>query len=130
MPLFSFADGRHKAGGFARLDDHHYLVRLRVSKVGLDEVVAPTFGITYDFRAPLRSAVLDPVVILVSNVAQDVPAHGINLPINPEKALCSGAIQEGLNTAIQKKTVKAPVRKLDVILMVLEKGVHGQPPVW
>src|SRR6266852_5344335 len=121
MPLFPFADCRHKASGFARLDDHHHLVRLRVAKVGLDEVVAPTFGVTYDFRAPLRSAVLDPVVILVGDVAQDFPAHGINLPINPEKALCSGPVQEGLNTAIQEKTVKAPVSKLDVILMVLEK---------
>jgi len=44
MPLFSSADSRHNAGGFARLDDHHYLVRLRLLKVRLDEVVAPTFG--------------------------------------------------------------------------------------
>src|ERR1700730_1736096 len=130
MPLLSLADRRHNAGRFARLDDHHYLVGLRVAEVGLDEVVAPVFGVAYDLRAPLPSAALDPVVILARNVAQDFPAHGINLPINPEKALRPGTVQEGLNTAVQKKTVKAPVTKLDAILMVLEKGVHGQPPVW
>ena len=33
-----------------------------------------------------------------------------------------GTVQEGLNTAIPQKTVKAAVAELDVILMVLEKG--------
>jgi hypothetical protein len=62
------------------------------------------------------------------HLAQDLSAHRINLAIYPEKALRSGTVQEGLNTAIQKKTVKAAVAELDVILMVFEKGVHGQPP--
>jgi hypothetical protein len=31
---------------------------------------------------------------------------------------------------MQQKAVKAAVAELDVILMVFEKGVHGQPPVW
>jgi hypothetical protein len=69
-------------------------------------------------------------VILVCHVPQNVAAHRINLPINPEKALGSGSVQERLNAAIQKKAVEAAVAELDVILMMLEKGVHGQPPVW
>src|SRR5690349_1919222 len=56
MPLLTGADGRHNAGGFARLDDHHHLVGLRPLKIGLDEVVAPTFGGVYDSHAPLLSA--------------------------------------------------------------------------
>jgi hypothetical protein len=80
---------------------------MRVSKVRLDEVVAPTFWVAHDFHAPPLSAVLDPVVILVGNVAQDVPAHRINLAIHPEKALRSGTVQEGLDTAMQQKTVKS-----------------------
>jgi hypothetical protein len=62
--------------------------------------------------------------------AQDLPTHGINLAIHPEKALRSSPVQERLNTTIQKNTVKAPVTELDAILMVLEKGVHGQPLWW
>src|SRR5205085_1358402 len=112
MPLFSATDGRHIARGFARLDDHHHLVWLRVSKVRLDEVVAPTFWVVYDFHAPLRSALLDPVVILARHLPQDVPAHGINLAIHPEKALGSGPVQEGLNTGMQQKTVKAAAAEL------------------
>jgi hypothetical protein len=47
------------------------------------------------------------------------------MAVGPEKPLCSGAIQEGLNTAVQQKAVETPVTELDVILMMLEKGVHG-----
>jgi hypothetical protein len=130
MPLFSGADGRHNAGGFARLDDHHHLVGLCLFKVGVYEVVAPTFWVVRDFYAPFLSAVLGSVVILVCHLPQNVAAHRINLPINPEKALCSGSVQERLNAAIQEKAVEAAVAELDVILMMLEKGVHGQPPVW
>jgi hypothetical protein len=68
-------------------------------------------------------------VILVRHLSQNVPAHRISFAIHPEKALRSGSVQEGLNTAMQQKTVKAAVAELDVMLMVLEKGVHGQPPV-
>jgi len=60
-------------------------------------------------------------VILVCHLPQNVAAHRINLPINPEKALCSGSVQERLNTAIQEKAVEAAVAELDVILMMLEK---------
>src|SRR5215472_807024 len=100
MPLFSGTDGSHNAGGFARLDDHRHLVGLHLRKIGLDEFVAPTFWVLYDFRLPGLSAVLNPVVILARHLPQEVPAHGINLPIHPEKALRSGTVQEGLNTAI------------------------------
>jgi hypothetical protein len=36
--------------------------------------------------------------------------YRINLPINPEKALGSGSVQERLNAAIQKKAVEAVAR--------------------
>jgi hypothetical protein len=100
VPLFSRTDGGHNAGGFARLDDQHHLVGLCLAKVGLDKVVAPTFWSVYDFHAPVLSAVLDPVVVLVRHLAQDVPVYGIDLPIHPEKALGSGPVEEGLNTAM------------------------------
>jgi hypothetical protein len=80
--------------------------------------------------SPLLGFVLDPVVILADHLPQDAPADGIYFPIYPEKALRSGTVQEGLNTAMQQKTVKAAVAELDVMLMVLDEGVHGQPPVW
>jgi hypothetical protein len=68
--------------------------------------------------------VLGPVVTLVCYLAQNLSAHRINLPINPEKALGSGSFQERLNTAIQQQAVEAVVAELDVILMMLGKGVH------
>jgi hypothetical protein len=125
MPLSPGTDGRHNAGGFARLDDHHHLVRLCLFKVRIYELVAPTFWVLHDVHAPCLSAVLGPVVILACDLSQDIAAHRINLSINPEKALGSGSVQEGLNAAVQEQTVKAAVAELDAILMMLEKGVHG-----
>src|SRR5260370_3373804 len=130
MQLFSGTDGGQNGGGFARLDDQHQLGGLWIFKVGVYEVVAPTLWVVHDFYPPFLSAALGPVVILVCHLPQNVAAHRINLPINPEKALGSGSVQERLNAAIQKKAVEAAVAGLDVILMMLEKGVHGQPPVW
>src|SRR5262252_2982286 len=123
MPLFPGANGRHNARRFTRLDDHHHLVGLRLFKVRFYEFVAPTFGVVHDLHAPFLRAVLGPVVILVRHRSQNAAAHWINLSKNPEKTLSSGSVQEGLNAAIQEKTVKAAVAKLDVILMVLEKGI-------
>src|SRR5215469_1443428 len=100
MPLLTGADGGHDASGFARLDDHCHLVGLRLLKIGQDEFVAPTFWVLYDFHAPFLSAVLNPVVILARHLSQAVPAHGVNLPLYPEKALRSGPFEEGLNTSI------------------------------
>jgi hypothetical protein len=31
---------------------------------------------------------------------------------------------------MHQKTVKAAIAELDVILMMLDKGVPGEPPVW
>src|SRR5215469_4907214 len=97
MPLLPGADGGHNASGFARLDDHYHLVGLRLLKIGFDEFVAPTFWVLYDFHVPALSHVLNPVVILVRHLPQDVPAHGIDLAVHPEKALRSGTFQERLN---------------------------------
>src|SRR5260370_12288587 len=109
MPLFSGTDGGHNAGGFARLDDHHHLVGLCLFKVGVYEGVTPTFWVVHDFYAPFLSAALGPVVVLVCHLPQNVAAHRINLPINPEKTLASGSVQERLNAAIQKKPAGPPV---------------------
>jgi hypothetical protein len=94
-------------------------------KLRFDEFVATALRVLDDLHAPLLGVALDPVVIVAGNLAQDVATDGIDMAIDPEKPLRSGAIQEGLKTAVQEKAVETPVRELDAMLMMLEKGVHG-----
>ena len=69
MPTVVFPDGGQDGGGLACFDDGHNLIGLGTSEVALHEVIAPAWEIFLNGYTPFLGAVLDPVVILRSNVA-------------------------------------------------------------
>ena len=100
MPPVACADRRHDVGWLARLADPHNLIWSGMLKVRFDEFVAPALRVLEDLHAPLLGVALDPVVIVAGNLAQDIATDRIDMTIDPEKPWRSGAIQEGLNTAV------------------------------
>src|SRR6516162_8298445 len=74
MPTIVLPDGGHDGGGFASFDDGHDLIGLGTSEVALHEIIAPAWGIFLNGYAPFLGAVLGPVVILRSDVAQHLSA--------------------------------------------------------
>ena len=62
---------------------------------------------------------------LFLDLTQHVAAHRVDVAVGPEKALCSGSVQKGLNATMQEKAVKASVAEADAILVMLVEGVPG-----
>ena len=69
--------------------------------------------------------VLDPVVVLAGNVAQESSGDGIGITIGAEEANHAFWLLKGLDKSVEQDAVKATVVEKDVILMMLVKGVHG-----
>jgi hypothetical protein len=101
------------------------LVRLCFSKVGLDEVVAPALGSFQNRCTPTFRAILEPVLKLPSDVAQNVPADGVQLGIGVEEPDYPLRLLKGLGQAVQENTIEAPITKTDVIVVMVVEGVHG-----
>jgi hypothetical protein len=125
MPTVVLPDGGHDGGGLARFDDGHDLIGLRTSEVALHEVIAPTGGIFLNGYNPFLRAVLGPVVILSSDVAQHLPTDGINLTIGPEKADGTLFLLKGLDRGMEQDSIETTIVESDVILVMLQEGVHG-----
>jgi hypothetical protein len=125
MPTIVFADSGHVGGGLARFDDDHDLIGLGTLEVALHKVIAPASGSFLNGYTPFLGAVLDPIVILGGDVAQQLPTDGIDLAIEVEKADDTLWLLKGLNRGMEQDTIEATIGETDVILMVFEKGVHG-----
>src|SRR5947208_2822708 len=125
MPTVIFPDGGHDGGGLARFDDGHDLIGLGTSEVAFHQVIAPAWGIFFNGYTPFLGAVLDPVVVLRSDVAQHLPTDGIDLAIGPEKADGPLFLLKGLDRGMEQDTIEATIIETDVILMVFVEGVHG-----
>ena len=129
MPTIVFADSGHVGGGLARFDDDHDLIGLGTLEVALHKVIAPAWGIFLNGYTPFLGAVLDPIVILDGDVAQQLPTDGIDLAIEVEKADGTLWLLKGLNRGMEQDTIEATIGETDVILVVFVKGVHWGPPV-
>src|SRR5213595_3686869 len=106
MPTVIFPDGGHDGGGLARFDDGHDLIGLGTSEVAFHEVIAPAWGIFLNGYTPFLGAVLDPVVVLRSDVAQHLPTDGIDLAIGPEKADGPLFLLKGLDRGMEQDTIQ------------------------
>lgn len=71
------------------------------------------------------SSILNPVVELRGNVAQDVPADRIQVAIFGKETNDALFLLEWLNGPIQQDAVEAAVMESDVILVMLVESVHG-----
>src|SRR5205814_3181710 len=125
MPTVVFPDGGHDGGGLARFNDGHDLIGLGTSEVAIHEVIAPAWGIFLNGYTPFLGAVLDPVVVLRSDVVQHLPTDWIDLAIGPEKADGPPFLLKGLDRGMEQDPIEATIIETDVILMVFVEGVHG-----
>ncbi|MGC2332629.1 MAG: hypothetical protein WA581_14335 [Candidatus Acidiferrales bacterium] len=94
-------------------------------EVAIHEIVASAWGIFLNGYTPFLGAVFDPVVILSGDVAQQQPIDRINLAIGPEKADHTRFLLKGLDGCVQQDTIEATITESDVILVMVQKGVHG-----
>src|SRR5437899_6248273 len=70
MPTIVFPDGGHVGGGLTCFDNGYNLIGLGTLEVALHKVIAPAWGIFLNGYTPFLGAVLDPMVILGGDVAQ------------------------------------------------------------
>src|ERR1700741_2377201 len=125
MPTVVFTDGGEDGGGLACFDDGHNLVGLGTLEVAIHEIVASAWGIFLNGHAPFLGAVFDPVVILSGDAAQQLPIDRINLAIGPEKADHTRFLLKRLDGGVEQDTIEAAIIESDVILVMVQKGVHG-----
>jgi hypothetical protein len=99
------------------------------SEVRIHELVTTVFGAFQDGGVPGIGAVCDPVVVLAGDVAEMVTGNRVDVPIGAEEADDSLGLLKGLDAGVEYDSIKTAIMKTDVILMMLVKGVHGNPPV-
>src|SRR5207249_7261292 len=128
MPTVVFPDGGQDGGGLACFDDGHDLIGLGTSEVAFHEVIAPAWGIFLNGYTPFLGAVLDPVVVLRSDVAQHLPTDGIDLAIGPEKADGPLFLLKGLDRGMEQDTIEATIIETDVILNGVRRRRSWGPP--
>src|SRR5204863_2196397 len=128
MPAVVFPDGGHDGGGLARFNDGHDLIGLGTSEVAIHEVIAPACGIFLNRYTPFLGAVLGPVVVLRSDVAQHLPTDGIDLAIGPEKADGPLFLLKGLDRGMEQDTIEATIIETDVILNGVRRRRSWGPP--
>src|SRR5438046_10744862 len=97
MPTIVFPDGGHVGGGLTCFDNGYNLIGLGTLEVALHKVIAPAWGIVVNGYTPFLGAVLDPIVILGGDVAQQLPTDGIDLAIEVGRADGMHGLLKGIN---------------------------------
>ena len=120
------ADGGQDAGWFSCLQDDDHLVGFGMTKVGLDKVVASTFGSFQDRGIPFLGTILHPVVELLSDFPQHIPAHRVLISIGAEESDYPLGLLERLNDAVEQNPIKAAISEPNAGLVMLEECVHGK----
>jgi hypothetical protein len=123
--LLLVSNGDHDARGFAPLEDGHDLVRLGLAEIRVQELITSVFRRLQNGSAPFFRPIDDPVLELPGNLAQHVAAYRIHLAVRVEEANHPLGLLEGLDQTVQQNSVEASIAELNVILVVLVKGVHG-----
>src|SRR5262245_40820330 len=72
------ANGGHDARRFARLDDHHHVVRLSPFEVRVNELITPAPpGCLHNRNIPLFGPTFQPLLELIGDAAPHVAAHQV-----------------------------------------------------
>ena len=100
------SDGHHDAGGFACLEDHHYLVGRGLPEVRRYELVTRAPGSVHDRGTPSLGAVLYPIAKLRGDVAQNIAADRVLRAIGTEEANYPFGLLEGLNDRVEEDAVE------------------------
>ena len=120
------ANGSQDACWFSCLQDDDHLVGFGMTKIGLDKVVASTFGSFQDGGVPFLATILHPVVELISDFSQHIPAHRVLISIGTEESDYPLGLLERLNDAVEQNPIKAAISESNAILVMLEECVHGK----
>jgi hypothetical protein len=83
--FFLLTDGNQDSGRFSGFEDDDDLIGLGATKIGLDKLIAPTFGSFHDGSFPFARLVFYPVLKLLGNVTQNIAAHGVLVAIGAVK---------------------------------------------
>ena len=125
--LFLIPNRRQNPGRFTALDDADNSIRFRPFEIRIDKLVSPTVGRLQDGCAPFLRAILDPVVKLRCNIAQDISTDRIQVALLREKTNDALFLLQWLNRRIEQDSIKAAVMESDVIFVMLVESVHGAP---
>src|SRR5579862_3982232 len=112
------ADRRHDARRLARLEDSDHGIRLCPNKIGIDEVITAAWRSIEHRDAPSVRPLLNPPLEVFGNVAQDLAAHRINLPIGVEEADRALGLLERLNQTVEQNAIEAPVVPANAVLVM------------
>src|SRR5262245_38313907 len=127
------SNGHQNASRFPRFEDRHHLVGFGILEVRIQEPIAPTlvalaFGRLQNWRAPFFGSVLHPVLELVGDLRQGLSGHPLAVAVGVEETEHALRLLERLDQSIEQKSIEASIGELNAILVVLEKGVHGNLP--
>src|ERR1700736_2236963 len=122
--IFLVSVGDQNPSGFTSADNGHYLIGFGVIEVRVQEFIATiSWGLQYR-RVPLLGPVRYPVLVLLGDATEFIASDPLALTVGVEKTDDSFRLLERLDQSVQQQPVKAPVVEHDVILVMLEKGVH------
>jgi hypothetical protein len=94
--------------------------------MGLEKVVASTCGSFQDGGLPFLGTILHPVVELVSNFPQQIPADTVLISIGAEESDHPLGLLERLNDAVEQNPIEAAIPESNAILVMLVESVHSQ----
>ena len=97
-----------------------------MAKVRLDKVIATTFGSFQDGGIPFLGSVLYRILKLFGDVPQQVPTHGVLIPIGAEESNHALGLLKGLYETVQQNSVEAAISESNAILVMLVESVHGK----
>jgi hypothetical protein len=119
-------DGQQDAGRLPRFEDDGNSIGWAAPKILLNKIISPLFlGHFHDGSAPFLGSVLHPVLELIGDLRQHLPGHPFPFAVGIEKPQHSLWLLEGLDQAVEQDSIEASILELDVILVMLVKGVHG-----
>jgi hypothetical protein len=61
---------------------------------------------------------------------EKIACHPLSLPVGIEEADDAFGLLKRLDQSVQKQPVETTIGEANAILVMLEKGVPGKPPVW
>ena len=99
--LLLVPDRGENACRFPRLENAYHVVLFGSFEIGIQHFVPACFRILNDGRAPVLRPVLDPVVKLRRDIAQNVATDRIQFPVGPEESDNPSFFLEGLNGPVQ-----------------------------
>jgi hypothetical protein len=119
-------DGGENASWFSCLEDEEQLVGLGTAEVGFDKLITAAFRSFQDWGIPFLRTILHPVLELLGDVAQHIPAHGVLIPIGAEESNHALGLLKGLDETVEQNPVETAISETNAILVMLVESVHSQ----